>query len=482
MTREGLAACLAIALFVSAWGGGATRGVQDPAPPRILLDQPLRAVEYQLDRLSNDELVRVERHDGDARFRPVYFALLTREGLARSVRNEALTALVKIDRTDRTAVLLQALARVKAGDDQTARALLGLLLEQPSAALRTARPAFLNALDGPPQPFVLQGAYAALMLADANVSAAWQAAHARTGHLVALLRSVRSLPSGKAGDGLRAQLSKSIRTLTNDTQDASVRAEALGALGWTVRDSATFNLLAREVQQGSDPAAKQAAIRSLGLIPEASWSQPGVEPLARAIVALVAAIPPDRRTEPSSVEAIQVAERLSLALPGEPGRAVRRDLRALGVQVVRIEAIREQMLFNVRWFVVEAGKHVQIVLSNPDAMPHNLVVGMPGSLETVGAAASEMPLPTDPAAKPFVPATPLVLAATRLLQEGETGEVGFVAPATSGEYVYACTFPGHWLRMYGVMLVVDSLDTWEAKPATPTDPLTGKPFETRQNK
>jgi azurin len=480
VTREGLAACLAIALFSPPPADAQSPAAQDPAPPRILLDQPLRAVEYQLDRLSNDELVRVERNDGDARFRPVYFALLTRPGLARSVRDEALTALVKLDRTDRTAVLLQALAGVAAGDDQTARALLGLLLEQPSGALQSARQAFLNALDGP-QPFVLQGAYAGLMLADANVSAAWQAAHTRNGHLVALLRSVRSLPSGKAGDGLRAQLSKSIRTLTNDTQDASVRAEALGALGWTVRDSATFDLLAREVQQGSDPAAKQAAIRSLGLIPEASWSQPGVEPLARAIVALVAAIPPDRRTEPSSVEAIQVAERLSLALPGEPGRAVRRDLRALGVQVVRIEAIREQMLFNVRWFVVEAGTHVQIVLSNPDAMPHNLVVGMPGSLETVGAAASEMPLPTDPAAKPFVPATPLVLAATRLLQEGETSEVGFVAPATAGEYVYACTFPGHWLRMYGVMLVVDSLDAWEAKPATPTDPLTGKPFETRQN-
>ena len=57
---------------------------QDP-PPRILLDQPLRAVEYQLGRLTNDELARVERKDSDVRYRPVYFALLTRKGLRGAV-------------------------------------------------------------------------------------------------------------------------------------------------------------------------------------------------------------------------------------------------------------------------------------------------------------------------------------------------------------------------------------------------------------
>ena len=34
---------------------------QDPAAPRILLDQSPRAVEYQINRLTNDELVRVVR-------------------------------------------------------------------------------------------------------------------------------------------------------------------------------------------------------------------------------------------------------------------------------------------------------------------------------------------------------------------------------------------------------------------------------------
>ncbi len=80
--------------------------------PKILLDQPPRAVEYQLGRLSNEELVLVERKEGDVRYRPVYFALLTRRGVAPQFRDEALTALVGLDKTSKSRVLLEALSKV----------------------------------------------------------------------------------------------------------------------------------------------------------------------------------------------------------------------------------------------------------------------------------------------------------------------------------------------------------------------------------
>ena len=85
--------------------------------PRILYDTSPRAVEYQLGRLSNEQLLRVERTDSDGKYRPVYFALLTRRAMARAVRAEALAALVNIDRASRTRVLLEALARVPATED-----------------------------------------------------------------------------------------------------------------------------------------------------------------------------------------------------------------------------------------------------------------------------------------------------------------------------------------------------------------------------
>ena len=69
-----------------------------------------------------------------------------------------------------------------------------------------------------------------------------------------------------------------------------------------------------------------------------------------------------------------------------------------------------------------------------------------------------------------------MLEATRLVQRGESDTLKFTAPAKPGQYDFVCSFPGHWLRMYGVMLVVPSLDAFEAKPTVPNDPLTGKPY------
>jgi azurin len=445
--------------------------------PRILIDQPLRAVEYQLDRLTNDELVLVERKAGDVRYRPVYFALLTRRNLSAQFRDEALAALTKMDKASQTQVLLEALARIPAEDALTADKLLALLLGQPADTLRQERDRFVRAIDASSPPFVLRSAYGALMIADGKPDQAWQAALGHDGQLLELLRSVRHLGNAE----LRAALFTPISTLAGGTKDAATRAEALAALGWTRRDAATFDLLAQAVIKDTDPEPRAAAIRSLQLIPQGSWPQGTIEPLARAIVALVKDTAPGLRTEPAAIDAIQLGEKLAAALPGEGGRAVRRDLRAMGVQIVRITTLPEQMIFDLKWFAVEAGKPIQIVLENPDAMQHNLVVGQPGSLREIGTAAATMPLPADPDVKPYVPDSPMVLQATKLLNGGEMERLTFTAPEKPGEYVYLCTFPGHWVRMYGVMLVVEKLDAWEAAPTVPTDPMTNKAFASQRN-
>jgi len=75
----------------------------------------------------------------------------------------------------------------------------------------------------------------------------------------------------------------------------------------------------------------------------------------------------------------------------------------------------------------------------------------------------------------------MVLSSTRLVPQGETERLTFRAPQTSGEYVYLCTYPGHWVRMYGVMLVVEKIDAWEAKPTVPIDPMTKQAFVAKTN-
>ena len=442
-------------------------------PPRILLDAAPRAIEYQLGRLTNAELARVERKPDDPRYRLVYVALLTRKGLGREYFDEALGALARMDKGSPVSVLFEALPKVADPDEETADRLLRTLFAQPSDALRKARPIFDKAIEAPAPPRALQAAYGGIMLADGDARPVWAAAARRDNQLIELLRSVPRL--GKAPE-LRAQLAEPIAALLAETKDPALRTAALTALASTRPDAATFKVLAREILENTNPEGRVAAIRALQQIPRDAWPAADVAPLVRALLTSLGEVAPDQRTEPDSIDAMQLAEKLADALPDDARRTARRDLRALGIRVIRVSAIPEQMAFDLKWFAVEAGKPLQIVLFNPDAMSHNLLVVKPGSLQEVGQAGGAMPVSSDPAVKPFVPDSPLVLQATRLLTWGETERLNFTAPAAPGEYPFLCTFPGHWARMYGVMLVVPDLEAWETKPTVPTDPMTNKPF------
>ena len=190
-------------------------------------------------------------------------------------------------------------------------------------------------------------------------------------------------------------------------RDAATRAAALDALGWTRRDAATFDLLAREVKPDADAGVARRRDRVAAAHPR--------ERLARGGDRAAGARHRRRRgghaariAGPSrdAFDAIQFGEKLAASCRTMPKRAVRRDLRALGVQVVRIQTIPEKLSFDLNWFVVEAGKPVQIVLFNPDAMPHNLIVGQPGSLEAIGTAGRRDADADRPEAKAFVPDMP----------------------------------------------------------------------------
>jgi hypothetical protein len=474
---------LAAGVVASAWLTAASQsGTQAPAdpqaPPRILFTGSLRALEYQLSRLSPAELAAVERRDDDRKFRPVYVALLTRNGVGREYFDEALAALAKMDGASTPAVLLSALPHVADGDADTAEKILRVLFSQPRTALQAERSLFAAVIEKPGAPAQLQAAYGAIMLADGGPDAAWQLASARDEHLEALLRSVPLLAHAP---GLRETLLDRVATVAAKASDPATRAAALNALAAVRKDVATFRVLAAAVREGGDDALRLAAIRAMRQLPPEVWPPAEIEPLARAIGAYVEAVPPERRNTPAIIEAVDLGGALAAALPLETRRAVRRDLRALAAQIVRIESIPEKMLYDVRWFAVEAGRPVQIVLVNPDVMPHNLLIVRPGSLQEVGTLAGTMSLPSDPKAKAYVPDSPLVLQATRLLNWGETERLGFLAPKTPGEYPFVCTFPGHWVRMNGIMLVVEDLEKWEANPTVPIDPMTKKPFAGKRN-
>jgi putative heme-binding domain-containing protein len=114
---------------------------------------------------------------------------------------------------------------------------------------------------------------------------------------------------------------------------------------------------------------------------------------------------------------------------------------------------------------------VQLVLRNEDLMPHNLVVTAPGTMRDVALEAGSMSPQPDRRGLVYVPPSKSVLFATRMVEPQRQDVLTFTAPSAPGEYPYVCTFPNHWMRMYGVMVVVPDLDAWLANPVRPSDPL-----------
>ena len=120
---------------------------------------------------------------------------------------------------------------------------------------------------------------------------------------------------------------------------------------------------------------------------------------------------------------------------------------------VRIGCLPERMLYDTTSFTVSPGQPVKLILSNPDVTQHNLVIGMPGSLEELGLAGNEMAKDPGGLAKGFIPESDKILHHTKLLDQGKSETLRFEAPKTPGVYPYLCTFPGHWILMKGEMVV-----------------------------
>ncbi|WP_237170688.1 PVC-type heme-binding CxxCH protein [Paludisphaera borealis] len=255
---------------------------------------------------------------------------------------------------------------------------------------------------------------------------------------------------------------KSAFDLAAEDPQGTVRRAAMDALT-TIRgqEVPTFKALAKFVREGID---RHAAILALKKIPSAYWPDDELKPLVENVIASVRALPPADRGSTSAVDALQLGDLLASRLPADQAKAVRKELRSLGVRVIRIASVLEQMRYDVDRIVVQAGKPVEIVFENVDMMPHNLVVTQPGALEEIGLLAESTALQPDAVKRQYVPASNKILLASRLLPSREVEKLTFNAPSQAGVYPYVCTYPGHWRRMYGALYVVDDLDEYLAAP------------------
>ena len=433
-------------------------------PPRVFLDKSPRIVQYQLGRLDDARLLMVERSTDDPKYAPVYAAILSRPGVSARERKDALDALVTLNDSDAVTELLRVLEPLAGNDPGEVRAadeLTELLLARPAEVLRDRVAELTEATAAANRPARVAG-YAGLLAAGRADLVRQRAvgADARRDWLAAVPR----VSSDEARVALREEVVGLLGADDPDTARAAI--DALAAIPADRAD--TFRRL---VPLLDDEALRPAAVRTLLSVPADDRDPALSETAVQELVALAENTPAADRTTDEFTNAMQLADGLLARVPADRVGAYRDRLREVSVRVVRIETVEEEMRYDTAYFAVEAGRPVQIVLDNLDLMPHNLVVTTPGQLRDV----AERGLAVGPAGgengKQYVPDGEDVLFATDLVDANASARLTFTAPAEPGEYPYVCTFPRHWMRMYGVMVVVPDLDAWLRNPTVPEDPI-----------
>jgi putative heme-binding domain-containing protein len=435
----------------------------EPAKKNFFLPKSATAAAYVLGRLSNQELIEAPRGEF------VYVALLQRKGLDRKYRVEALEGLAKLRNTNPLTELLGALGELdKKGDvsETVLRDLSPILLLTKSDELKSKRPALEKLATEAQLPLARQISFAAMVTGDGGLESAWIRAETNRVRLIDLVLSVELIRNSV----LRSLFYPKVEALLHKGDSPELRQAAISVIpAIPGHESESFKTLAVLVQSGTE---KSVALASLQRIPKNFWRKENTQPLLDSLMADLPKAPTDQRSEPAFVNAVQFAKDLASLLPVEEAVAIGRILRGLVSSVFILRTIPEQMLYDQNLLVVEAGKPVEIILQNDDAMPHNLVITKPGAAEEVGNASERMSLTPDAQGRLYVPNLPRVLHATAMVESGRRAKLAFIAPTEPGDYPYLCSFPGHWRRMLGTLAVVNDVEKYLATRAATAPKIT----------
>lgn len=427
-----------------------------PADPEIL--------STMIEKMSDGDLAKAPSIE------PVLLARLERASTDFSGRNEIINRLVKLHESNRVLELVGGLQRL---DDSNARGgaaddLGKLLAATPAGDLTKSRAAIAGLADGAKQPPVRRAAWAAMIIADANPQTTWSETKSDTAR-ENLVDSIAFLPD----PALRAKFQPLLNAALGDARTSgNTRSAALRVLPLMGAENARGNFvtLAAHLARGLE---RTAAARAIVQLPREAWVPQVSAPAVESVVAWAKTIPDGDRTKQDFIETVQAGSELAGLLPPADAARLRKELRGLGVSVFVVKTVREQMRYDTTRLVVEAGKPIEIIIENTDAMPHNFVVVQPASRQEVAEAAQNMkPDALDSQGRAFIPKDhPKIIAGSKLVEPGHKETLKLKVPDTEGEYEYVCTFPGHWTLMWGKLVVTKDVDAYlQAHPVADAIP------------
>ena len=426
----------------------------------LLAGAPER-IPFLLRTVTTAELVRLPRTDA------VLDQIVTRAGMAESARLEALQELARARGTSPTALVL---GLSENGKDIDAAGVGRVLAAQPAAELRKFRDRIESLATAHASDKMRPQAWAALVVADASLERSWSKAATSQAHLTDLLEGIATIPDVTLRGSAYARIVPVLQQKPSSPAEESLQAAAIRAAVGTRREQAQlFSILAGLIQRGE---AVLPAAEGLRAMPRSAWSKSASAELVMGLMAWARKTPSSKRNDSSYLGIIQLAEETIARLPAEDAVRVAKDLKPLRNNRFIIRAVPEEMRFDTPRIVVEAGRQFIIVFENPDAMPHNLLVLKPGVREKVGVAAMQMsPEQLDSRGRAYTPDTPDVIAGTKLVEPGQSEQIYVVAPAAQGSCEFVCTFPGHWVNMWGELVVTDDIEAYRARSASVTGPV-----------
>jgi azurin/glucose/arabinose dehydrogenase len=457
-------------------------------PADYYIDYCFKETAKQLQSLSKETLVPTDpaalaaviqrMSDGDlnkaAATEPILIERLQRKTIAPENKEKALAQLATLHKSDRTAELVAALQRFDqglGGSNAASDEIAKMLAATPVPDLTKARALIATLSAQAKEASVRRAAWTALLIGDNDPAKTWADAKSD---------AAREAFVGAIGNvvdpAFRAKFAPLLTTVLNDTKTAGgLRTAALRALPLTGPENAkaNFAILADHLKRDQD---RTEAARGILQLPRDSWDKETAGHLAEGILAWAKSVPAGDRSKQDFIEIVQAGNELaSLMLPADAAR-IKRELRGLGVSVFVVKTVREQMRYDTPRLVVEAGKPFEVIFENLDAMGHNFVVVQPGTRQAVAESVqTRQPNQLDKKGRAYVPEDgrnqdKRVIDATKMVEPGQKETLKLTAPGKEGEYEYVCTMPGHWLIMWGKLIVTKNVDAYlQAHPsAEPT--------------
>lgn len=411
----------------------------EPEVSRMLLPEDPAVLGWILERLSNAELAEVPGVE------LVWKAQVDRPGMNDAVREKALASLAALHHGTRAAELAAAVERLEAAGAQAKTVsdeLIQLLLKSPAAELRRSTVAVGGLAERLKRPLLRKTAHAAWILSAESPAQLWKALAGKPERRVEVLEALPLVTDARVRAAFQPVLAVELQS--ESRPGGRVLEAAVLALPWTGDQQARshFELLCQQILRDRVQAE---ASQALAQLPASAWREWEVQKLSVVLDSLtrwLGAVPDRDRASARFATALQVARRLATSLE-EQAAADRRRLLELKTPVRVVRAVFAQGRFDTQQLWVEPGEALELVFENEDAAPQNFVLLTPGGRDEVLKASAKMSLgESDSEGRSFVPKLPSVVAASKVLSQGESQNLKLTAPSKPGAYEFLSTVPG----------------------------------------